>query len=408
MSTRPFTPAPGDFFGHYRIERTLGAGGMGAVFAARDELLDRPVALKLLHCGSRDDELVAEARALAALDHPNVVRVHGLQRVGDRVFVVMQRIEGRSLDEVLRIDGPLGPHAVVEVVRAVAAALDAVHRAGRIHGDVKPSNILVEDRTRRVLLTDFGLSSAIADPIVSSVVRGTPDYIAPERATGAPTPRALRPREDVYSLAATAFDLLTGRPPFDDEDPRAILRMQAFEAPPRPTDLRPRLPWRIDRAILAGLAKRPESRTATPLELAADLADAVSRGSAPPRVLLADDDEGHQQLLAHALAKRIRRVVVEAVSDGERAYRAASDRRPDLAILDLDLPGLNGLELAIALRSVPGLERLPLVVASGFLGPNERAILNQIGVGPCFEKPVELGPLAGAVQTLLASGCMGR
>jgi serine/threonine protein kinase len=377
---------------------------MGAVFAARDELLDRPVALKLLHCGSGEDELVAEARALAALDHPNVVRIHGLQRVADRVFVVMQRIEGRSLDEVLTTDGPLGPHAAVDVVRAVAAALEAVHRAGRIHGDVKPSNILIENGTRRVLLTDFGLSSAIADPRASTVVRGTPDYLAPERATGASIARELRPREDVYSLAATAFDLLTGRPPFDDDDPRAILRKHAFATPPRPTDIRPGLPWRIDRAVLAGLAKRPEARTATPLELAADLADAVSRGTTPPRVLVADDDGGHRQLLAHALAKRIRRVTIEAVSDGERAYRAASDRAPDLAILDLDMPGLNGLELAIALRSVSGLERLPVVVVSGFLGPNERAILDQIGVGPCFEKPVELAQLAVAVQRLLGAG----
>lgn len=428
MSARIDLPTSGDQLGNYRIERALGMGGMGSVFAAHDELLDRPVALKMLHGGGEEDALVGEARALAALDHPNIVRIYGLERIGGRFFVVMERIDGRSVDDVLASERVLAPRAVADVVRAMADALAAVHRIGRVHGDVKPSNILVERRTGRVLLTDFGLSRTLdqhdgrpqarsrapagrpkrAGAIPIGLVHGTPEYMAPELARGLSVPRALRPRQDVYSLGATAFDLLTGRPPFDEGSVRTLLRKHAFDEPPRPSQLSPSLPWRVDRAILSSLQKDPEHRTPTPDRFAAELAHAVRRGNAPPRILLADDDGDHRQMVSLALAKRLGRVVVESVSDGERAYRAATERAPDLAVLDLDMPGLNGVELAIALRSTPGLEALPIVVLSACIGPNERSILTRLGVEQCFEKPVFLWRLAAAVRELLHGNASGR
>jgi CheY-like chemotaxis protein len=116
---------------------------------------------------------------------------------------------------------------------------------------------------------------------------------------------------------------------------------------------------------------------------------------------LADDDEAHRQVVAHALAKRVGHTVIESVGDGERALEAAMARTPDLAILDLDMPGLNGLELAIALRTTPKLERLPIVIVSGCLGPDEREVLRRIGVERCFDKPVLLWRLSSAVRELL-------
>ncbi len=391
----------GQRWGHYRIERPLGTGGMGTVFAAWDELLDRPVALKLLHARD-EDALLSEARAIAALSHPNVVRIHGLERSDERAFVVMEHIEGRSCDELLSEQRFTLPSAV-EAIRGAAAALHAIHQAGRLHGDVKPSNILIERASGRVLLTDFGLSRRIEDVEPATIVRGTPEYLAPERARGAYTPPELRPRQDVYSLAATAYDLLTGRPPFDEENVREVLRKQAFEEPRPPSVLRPQLTWRVDRAILAGLRKKPAERTATTLRFAEDLAEAAARGGAPPRILVVDDDGAHRQVVAHALVKRLGRTVIESAGDGERALEAAMARAPDLAILDLEMPGMNGIELAMAMRSTPKLERVPLIVVSGRMGPAERDVLARLGVERCFDKPVLLWKLARAASELLGA-----
>lgn len=399
MAQNSIVPAPGDLWGSYRIEHPLGSGGMGVVLAARDERHDRPVALKLLR--RADERAMGEARALAALDHTNIVRIYGFERACGRAFVVMERVDGRSLEDVLRAERCMPVDAVVSVVRSVASALTALHREGRLHGDVKPSNILIENRTGRVVLTDFDLSRRIDDATTPRSARGTPEYLAPERARSESVPRELRAREDVYALAATAFDLLTGRPPFEEDDVRELLRRQASEPPPPPSVVRPSLSWRIDRAILAALEKSPYRRTPTALAFANELADASIRGDAPPHVLVADDDGDHRQVVSLALQKRLRRVTLESVADGELAYHAAIERAPDLAILDLDMPGLDGLELAVALRALPHLERLPIIVVSGRVGPSERESLARAGVSRCFEKPVMLWRLASAARELL-------
>lgn len=394
----------GETWGHFRIERQLGAGGMGTVFAAWDELLERPVALKVLH-GRAGDQIIDEARASAGLRHPNVVHVYGIERLAGRTVAVMELIEGESCEELLRAGGPLRPGDVVPIVRAVANALSAAHRAGRTHGDVKPSNILIEHGTERVLLADFGLSRkldhALARP---GMTRGTPEYLAPECALGVSAAGELSVRQDVYALAATAFDLLTGRPVFDDRNVRDVLRKQAYEPPPRPSELRPSLGWRIDAAILAGLRKSPHERTATPLDLAAALATAVRRGSAPPRVLLADDDALTRQGVALALAKRLGPLIIESASDGDRAYVAARERPPDIAVLDLDMPGMNGIELSAMLRSIPGLETLPILILSGCITPADELVFEHLRVRHCLEKPVRYSQLATLVRELLGLG----
>ncbi len=393
-------PQLGDRLGNYVLERALGSGGMGTVFAARDELLHRRVAVKLLHGGS-EDALLAEARALAALDHPNAVRVYGLEHAEGRSFVVTELVDGVSLDHVLAEKRRLPCHQVVEVVRSVADALSAIHEAGRVHGDVKPSNILREHRTGRVLLTDFGLSRPVAEAAGGPLVRGTPGYIAPELARGACVPRELRTRADVYSLAATAFELLTGRLPFEHEDERALVWMQAFAEPPPPSAFLPSLGWRVDAALLGALRKDPRARTPTPACFAADLVRGISGGHAPARILIADDDEPYRTLVAIGLTKRLGHVVVEAVPDGERAYRAATARCPDLAVIDLDMPGLNGVELLLALRAAPGLGRLPVIVVSGRADGRERELLARLGVERCFDKVTPPWKLAAAARELL-------
>jgi eukaryotic-like serine/threonine-protein kinase len=394
-------PSPGEKFGRYRIEAKLGVGGMGAVFAAWDEVLHRPVALKLLH-GDDRDLLVSEARAIAALDHPNVVRVYSLEHENGRIFAVMELVRGRSVDMLLSESGKLPPATAVQIVRAVSVALTAIHRAGLVHGDLKPSNILVEEPSGRIVITDFGLArSSHAQSFSGSFVRGTPAYLCPEAARAIPVSSDMRTRQDVYALAMTAYELLSGAPPFDDQDPEQVLWDQVHSEVPR-IDLRERsLSWRVDAALRAALAKKPSDRTPTPACFAADLSRAVKRGFEPARVLLVDDDDEYRQFVTLALIRRLGMVVVQAASDGEVGYHAAACSRPDLAIVDLAMPGLNGLELTAALRATSGFETLPIVVLSGAMTQKERELLAKLGATLCLEKPIAPWQLAEATRFVL-------
>jgi CheY-like chemotaxis protein len=391
-------PSPGETFGNYRIEHCLGSGGMGTVFSAWDSLLERPVAIKLLH-GDHASQLLEEARALAAVVHPNVVRLFELNASERGSFVVMERIVGDDLARTMD-RGQLGEHRCVEIVRDIACALGVIHEVGWVHGDVKPSNVILERDTGRVVLTDFGLCRRMEKGAARDTVSGTPEYLAPERCIGATVPRELAGREDVYSLAVMAFEMLTGRLPFELKSAQQLLWYHAHAEPPRPSDVRP-LPWRVDRAILAGLAKDPELRTATPARFARALELALRRGSEPARVLVADDDPEFRGLLAVGLARRVDRLVVESVADGDTAYDVASQRLPDLAIVDLEMPGQSGLELAAMLRT---LGDVPVVVVSGRAKPRDVEALSRAGVLACLPKPVRVERLASVVRDVLRGG----
>ncbi|MEC7521458.1 MAG: serine/threonine-protein kinase [Myxococcota bacterium] len=308
----------------YEVNEMLGQGGMGHVYAATDTLLDRPVALKVLRGGDRQT-LLDEGRALAAIEHAGVVRVYGIDVSGDQPFVVMERIRGESLADRLEREGALPHDETLRILEGVAAGLDAIHRAGRIHGDVKPANILLEEGTGRVVLTDLGLSRVIAH--TERLRGGTPEYLAPERARRAPMRPALLPREDVYSLAVVAYEMLTGDVPFDAQDSQEVLRLQAVARPPRPSRARPSLTWRIDRAVLHGLEKSPVDRPATAPGFVDALRRAVRDADQPADLLVADDDRGLLELMARQLARRLR-CTVRTAACGETAFESAARRTP--------------------------------------------------------------------------------
>ncbi len=219
------TPAPRIVAGRYRLLSTLGRGGMGTVWRAQDEVLGREVALKEitfphgLSDAERDvlrERTRREARAAARLDHPSAVTVFDVVEDGGAPCLVMELVEAPTLAEVVRTRGPLAPARAAQVGLALLGALEAAHRQGILHRDVKPSNVMVRD-DGRVVLTDFGIASSTGDAAIThtGLLLGSPAYIAPERARG----EAPGPPSDLWSLGATLFTAVEGRPPFEGDVP---------------------------------------------------------------------------------------------------------------------------------------------------------------------------------------------
>ncbi|MFI6076146.1 protein kinase [Actinoplanes sp. NPDC051343] len=245
----------------YRLVGELGRGGMGRVWAARDELLGRDVAVKelVLPAGmapedKRDlaERTIREARAIARLDHRNVVRIFDVVFAGGRPWIVMELVRSRSLFEVVSTDGPMAPEQVARVGLEVLAALRAAHRAGILHRDVKPANVLLGE-DGRVVLTDFGLATAAGDSSMTStgIVLGSPSYLAPERALDG----EIGPAADLWSLGATLYAAVEGKPPYAKSSPMATLAALATE-PPAP----PEQAGAMGPALAALLEKDPARR----------------------------------------------------------------------------------------------------------------------------------------------------
>jgi hypothetical protein len=291
--------------GRYSIERELGRGGMGIVLLARDVALDRLVAIKLLppHLATAEarDRFLREARTAAGLSHPNIVPIHAVEQAGELVFFVMGFVDGETLRERVARTGPLPPRVATKIMQEVAWALAYAHQRGVIHRDIKPDNIMIERATDRALVTDFGIalggrSGAGGD----GEVVGTARYMSPEQACGEPVDA----RSDLYSLGATLFFALTGRPPFEAANLPAILTQHVSRPAPRVQELRPEVPARLADVIDRCLKKDPAERVQTG-DAIARVADEV-RGRdlrAPPlvRSFLRNAQISTMVLLASAL-----------------------------------------------------------------------------------------------------------
>jgi eukaryotic-like serine/threonine-protein kinase len=259
--------------GRYQLLDVLGRGGMGVVYRATDQLLDRTVAVKVLPVDRAADPAFVirferEALAAAALSHPNIVAVFDSGHDGETHYIVMECIDGQSLAQLLHRDGRLGTKESVGIATQIASALGAAHRSGIVHRDVKPANAMI-DRQGLVKVLDFGIARAAASvPITqTAVVLGSAPYIAPEVTQGNPADA----RSDIYSLGCVLYELLTGRPPFTGELPAAILHQQNTAIPRSPKELNPAVPGGLDALVLQMLAKDPDQRPQDAGELASAL-----------------------------------------------------------------------------------------------------------------------------------------
>ncbi|MDQ3982396.1 MAG: protein kinase, partial [Actinomycetota bacterium] len=259
--------------GRYRLEETIAAGGMGTVFAATDERLHRRVAVKVLkeHLAT-DPKFVErfgrEARAAAALSHPNVATVFDFGEDDGTPFIVMEMAPGRDLARVLREEGPLAPERARGIAAQICAALGHAHAAGLVHRDVKPANVIVDDGDR-VKVTDFGIARATGDSTLTAAgsVLGSAHYISPEQASGA----SVTPATDVYSAGIVLYEMLTKTLPFTADSALAVALRHVSDEVPAPSLVNPDVPASLDEIVARATAKDPAARWATAGAMAAAL-----------------------------------------------------------------------------------------------------------------------------------------
>lgn len=261
--------------GRYEVHKRLARGGMAEVFLARDQALDRPVAVKILFPEFAADPAFVErfrreAQAAANLSHPNIVGVYDWGTESGTYYIVMEYVEGQSLAEVIRDSGPLQPRRAAEIVFEVAGALGFAHQRGVVHRDVKPGNVLLST-TGACKVTDFGIARALSSPAddltQAGSVMGTATYFSPEQAQGFPVDA----RSDLYSLGVVLYEVLCGRAPFVGDTPVAIAYQHVQEWPPRPSQFVTGVPLGLESVILKLLAKKPEQRYLSADDLRADL-----------------------------------------------------------------------------------------------------------------------------------------
>jgi eukaryotic-like serine/threonine-protein kinase len=366
----------------------LGEGGMGAVYRARDRRLDRDVALKFLFGGGPEtnEKLLREARSQARLEHENACKVYEAGVDGGHRYIVMQLIDGEPLDDAAE---RMTLEEKVRAVRQIASALHEAHRLGLVHRDIKPGNILVEegkDGAYKPYLMDFGLAREVGEhrPSVTKGIAGTPAYMAPEQAMG--DTRSLDRRTDVYSLGATLYDIVGGRPPFVDENLYRLLQRVAREDPAPLKKVLPGVPEDVDAIVMKCLEKEPGRRYESARALGDDL----------QRFLDGEPVQARRAGAGYVLLKKLRRHKAKVAAVGAALVATlafvvmwAKDRQlaSQRAEISREL-GEDVKEMELFLRNAYGLplhdvERERDVVRARLRGVEERmAALGPAGEGP--------------------------
>ncbi len=344
----------------YLLEELIGEGATAAVYRGTDTRLRRTVAVKVLlphvHATTRQ-RFEREALASARLNHPNIMTIYDVGEDGDNDYIVVELVTGRPLYEYI----PSPPQQVAEIGQQICLALDYAHRAGIIHRDIKPANIYVTEEGG-IKIMDFGLAIPIEGGqkrlTAAGSIIGTPAYLSPEQAQGRP----LDPRTDLYSLGVVLYEMVTGQLPFDADDIASILIQHVTKAPVPPGRLAKDMPPALEQAILMALEKSPDARFKTAAAMAAALEASTDtkkatmlRAKEPPapqiRVVLADDHAALRAPLAAYLELAGDIAVVGEASDGQEAIDLSAQEKPDVVLLDLNMPNVGGLEALPKIKS---------------------------------------------------------
>ena len=393
--------------GAYRVEEVIGEGGMGVVLLAHDLRLKRDVAVKvitreLLGRPSAKERFIVEARAMAKVHHENVAQIFALGDHDGVPYFAMEYVPGTNLAHCMadRTAGDSSVDTVLGIIEQVGRGLDAIHQTGAVHADVKPGNILIGP-SHRIVLVDFGLVRALGAADDGLIV-GTPSYLPPEFLSGAVT---IDGRADVYSLGVMTYEMLTGRLPYRIESIGDYMRVHQTGTKARPpTYYRPDLSPGFDGAILRALSNDPEDRQDTAGEFAHELliAREEMRLSSPGfRIVIADDDPAFGRVAQATLEYAFPKSETIVVADGAAALHELDLVRSDLAVIDLDMPGLNGVELTAAIRakSEHGNLRILVVTASG--GATDWRLLQTLGADGFLVKPLEPLSLVATARRIL-------
>ena len=281
-------PADETEFGRYRLFELLGTGGMGSVYRAHDTLLGRDVAVKVLRPElatepGYQDRFRREAYAAGRLANPHIIPIYEAGEINGRLYLAMPIVDGVDLHHLLEQAGPMSPQQAVRVVEQVAVALDAAHKSGLVHRDVKPSNLLTVGG-EFVYLIDFGLVHEATPTRLTrtDIAPGSPAYMAPERFKAGTIADA---RADVYSLACVLYECLIGRPPYTGGGVEGLTAAHLFDEPPKPSSADPAMPAGFDEVIARGMAKQPDDRYQSASELAVAARAALTTKPATPSVV---------------------------------------------------------------------------------------------------------------------------
>lgn len=317
---------PHDLTDRYQLTAHLARGGMADVYQGHDRLLNRKVAVKVLHSQLSNDEAFVkrfrkEAQAAANLTHPNIVGIYDWGQLDTTYFIVMELVEGRSLREVLRSEGTLLPRRAVEIAADVAAALSVAHRAGLVHRDIKPGNILLApDGTVKV--TDFGIARAWDDSqelTRTGAVMGTATYFSPEQAQGSTADE----RSDVYSVGVVLYEMLAGAPPFRGDNPMAVAYQHVSSPPSPPSAANHDVPASLDGIVLTAMAKAPEERYQTAEEMRQDLWAALQ--GRPPTATAPAAAAGMAVVSEDAPTRMMTQAVPPATAPPDQGYRVLEE-----------------------------------------------------------------------------------
>ncbi|HEY3375495.1 MAG TPA: Stk1 family PASTA domain-containing Ser/Thr kinase [Candidatus Aquicultor sp.] len=277
------------FNDRYKVIAKIGAGGMAEVYKAIDTVLDRPVAIKVLHRHFAEDEdfvsrFRREAQAAAGLNHPNIVSIYDWGSQNGTYFIVMELLEGESLKHYINSKGTLEPSEAMEIAKKVLSALNFAHKHDIIHRDIKPHNIILTSEGE-VKVTDFGIARAGASTMTQTgTILGTAHYLSPEQARG----QDVGITSDIYSAGVVLYEMVTGKVPFDGENPVAIALKHVHEMPVRPRELNPHLPESLQTIIAKAMAKNPDSRYQNAAEMRSDIMRLME---GMPIVALAPDEQ---------------------------------------------------------------------------------------------------------------------